>query len=126
MDFLQNSIKTLKKYMNEITNYFLERNSSGFVEGFNNKIKVLTRRSKKCRKVFKLLKLDTEGLGMFRFSGVCENTYSMEIHRAIALKLPDEFKHKLLIPSSFHSFSFNTHLRLIFFKYIKGGMPYNT
>ena len=80
MDFLQNSIKTLKKYMNEITNYFLERNSSGFVEGFNNKIKVLTRRSKKCRKVFKLLKLDTEGLGMFRFSGVCENTYSMEIH----------------------------------------------
>ncbi|MFT4694315.1 MAG: transposase [Francisella sp.] len=30
--------------MNEITNYFLERNSSGFVEEFNNKIKVLTRR----------------------------------------------------------------------------------
>ena len=65
-------IKTLKKYMNEITNYFLERNSSGFVEGFNNKIKVLTRRSYGLRsagRLFQRLKLDTEGLGMFRFSG---------------------------------------------------------
>lgn len=65
-------IKTLKKYMNEITNYFLERNSSGFVEGFNNKIKVLTRRSYSLRSVgrlFQRLKLDTEGLGMFRFAG---------------------------------------------------------
>lgn len=38
-------ISTLDKYMDEITNYFLDRNTSGFVEGFNNKLKVLTRRS---------------------------------------------------------------------------------
>ena len=65
-------IKTLKKYMNEITNYFLERNTSGFVEGFNNKIKVLTRRSyglKSASRLFQRLKLDTEGFGVFQFAG---------------------------------------------------------
>jgi transposase len=30
--------------MEEITNYFVERHSSGFVEGLNNKIKVIKRR----------------------------------------------------------------------------------
>ncbi|WPY01054.1 ISL3 family transposase domain protein [Candidatus Trichorickettsia mobilis] len=34
-------IQTLKKYKNEICNYFINRNTSGFVEGFNNKVKVL-------------------------------------------------------------------------------------
>src|SRR5207244_5372362 len=29
-----------KKWMDEITNYFLDRQTSGFVAGFNNKIKV--------------------------------------------------------------------------------------
>lgn len=65
-------IKTLKKYMNEITNYFLERNTSGFVEGFNNKIKVLTRRCYglgSASRLFQRIKLDTEGLGMFAFAG---------------------------------------------------------
>jgi transposase len=37
-------IQTLKKYKNEICNYFINRNTSGFVEGFNNKVKVLKRR----------------------------------------------------------------------------------
>ncbi len=37
-------IKTLKKWMEEITNYFIDRQTSGFVEGFNNKIKVIKRR----------------------------------------------------------------------------------
>ncbi len=37
-------IQTLKKHKNEICNYFINRNSSGFVEGFNNKVKVLKRR----------------------------------------------------------------------------------
>jgi transposase len=32
-------IKTLCKYIDEISNYFISRNNSGFVEGFNNKIK---------------------------------------------------------------------------------------
>jgi transposase len=37
-------IKTLEKWMPEIANYFTHRESSGFVEGFNNRIKVLKRR----------------------------------------------------------------------------------
>lgn len=63
---------TLEKYMNEITNYFVQRNSSGFVEGFNNRIKVLTRRSyglSNIKRLFQRIKLDTEGLLVFRFSG---------------------------------------------------------
>lgn len=35
---------TLKTHMDEITSYFIARQSSGFVEGLNNKIKVLKRR----------------------------------------------------------------------------------
>lgn len=37
-------ISTLDSYMEEIVNYFIARHSSGFVEGFNNKIKVIKRR----------------------------------------------------------------------------------
>lgn len=37
-------IVTLKKHKDEITNYFIDRNTSGFVEGFNNKVKVMKRR----------------------------------------------------------------------------------
>ena len=37
-------IKTLNKLWNEILNYFINRLNSGFVEGLNNKIKVLKRR----------------------------------------------------------------------------------
>jgi transposase len=37
-------IKTLKKLWNEILNYFINRLNSGFVEGLNNKIKVIKRR----------------------------------------------------------------------------------
>ncbi len=37
-------IKTLNKYKDEMTNYFIERNTSGFIEGFNNKVKVIKRR----------------------------------------------------------------------------------
>lgn len=37
-------IKTLTKLWNEISNYFINRLNSGFVEGLNNKIKVLKRR----------------------------------------------------------------------------------
>jgi transposase len=44
-------IETLKKYKNEISNYFINRNTSGFVEGFNNKVKVLKRR---CYGIFNL------------------------------------------------------------------------
>lgn len=37
-------IKTLNKLWNEIINYFINRLNSGFIEGLNNKIKVLKRR----------------------------------------------------------------------------------
>ena len=37
-------IKTLRKLWNEILNYFINRLNSGFVEGLNNKIKVIKRR----------------------------------------------------------------------------------
>lgn len=37
-------MKTLEVRSNEITNYFCERHTSGFVEGLNNKIKVIKRR----------------------------------------------------------------------------------
>jgi len=65
-------IDTLNKHMNEISNYFKERNSSGFVEGFNNRIKVLTRRCYglgNAKRLFQRIKLDTEGLNLFKFSG---------------------------------------------------------
>jgi len=37
-------ISTLEKRITEIANYFVSRENSGFVEGFNNRIKVLKRR----------------------------------------------------------------------------------
>ena len=37
-------LKTIETWMIEITNYFIGRDSSGFVEGLNNKIKVIKRR----------------------------------------------------------------------------------
>jgi transposase len=35
---------TIERWMDEITNYFQDRQTSGFVEGFNNRVKVLKRR----------------------------------------------------------------------------------
>jgi transposase len=61
-------LTTLDTYLDEITNYFLHRNTSGFVEGLNNKIKVLKRR---CYGLFNLdhlfqrLFLDLEGYALF-------------------------------------------------------------
>src|SRR5262249_11213128 len=64
---------TLTHWMEEITNYFVARESSGFVEGVNNKIKVLKRR---CYGIFNLsrlsqrLFLDFEGYDRFSKSPV--------------------------------------------------------
>jgi len=61
-------LQTLDQWMEEITNYFLDRNNSGFVEGLNNKIKVLKRR---CYGIFNLphlfqrISLDLEGYQLF-------------------------------------------------------------
>ena len=66
-------ITTLTNHIEEVSNYFIDRNSSGFVEGFNNRLKVLTRRCyglKNAKRFFQRIKIDTEGLDLFRFSGV--------------------------------------------------------
>jgi transposase len=57
-------LKTLEINMEEITNYFINRNSSGFVEGLNNKIKVIKRRGYGITNVghlFQRIFLDLEG-----------------------------------------------------------------
>ena len=54
--------------MDEITNYFVDRNNSGFVEGLNNKIKVLKRRCYgifNLRHLFQRIYLDMEGYRRF-------------------------------------------------------------
>lgn len=61
-------LTTLDNHLDDITNYFRHRHSSGFVEGLNNKIKVLKRR---CFGLFNLdhffqrLWLDLEGYRLF-------------------------------------------------------------
>jgi transposase len=65
-------LHTLEKWREEIANYFLARHNSGFVEGLNNKIKVLKRR---CYGIFNLshlfqrLTLDLEGYQRFAPTG---------------------------------------------------------
>ena len=57
-------IKTVATWMQEITKYFVDRLSSGFVEGLNNKIKVIKRRCyglTNIKHLFQRIKLDLEG-----------------------------------------------------------------
>jgi len=54
LDCFDDFLKLLSAWWEEITNYFIQRESSGFVEGFNNKVKVLKRR---CYGIFNLLHL---------------------------------------------------------------------
>lgn len=61
-------IKTLIKYTDPITNYFIQRYNSGFVEGFNNKVKVLKRRCygiSNPKRLFQRLIIDTIGGSKF-------------------------------------------------------------
>ena len=61
-------LSTLDKWMSEIANYFINRQTSGFVEGMNNKIKVIKRR---CYGIFNVghlfqrIHLDLEGYSLF-------------------------------------------------------------
>jgi transposase len=61
-------LTTLDNWFDEITNYFLDRETSGFVEGLNNKIKVIKRR---CYGIFNIshlfqrIYLDLEGYRLF-------------------------------------------------------------
>lgn len=61
-------LKTLANWLDEITNYFVARLTSGFVEGFNNKVKVLKRRCygiTNLTHLFQRLYLDLEGYRLF-------------------------------------------------------------
>lgn len=61
-------LTTLDNWLDEITNYFLDRQTSGFQEGFNNKIKVLKRRCYGITNIshlFQRIWLDLEGFKLF-------------------------------------------------------------
>ena len=66
-------LKLLSSWWEEITNYFIQRENSGFVEGFNNKVKVLKRR---CYGIFNLkhlfqrIYLDLHGYRLFAASTI--------------------------------------------------------
>ena len=60
-------INTLEKYKGSIANYFKARKNSGFVEGLNNKIKVIKRRCygfTKTESLFQRLVMDLQGFKM--------------------------------------------------------------
>ena len=68
LSFLNTFLKTLNKYKNQIANYFINRQTSGFVEGFNNKLKVLKRRCYgilNLKHLFQRLVLDTVGYELY-------------------------------------------------------------
>jgi len=61
-------IKTLSKFKDKISNYFIDRHSSGFVEGLNNKIKSIKRRCYgifNIQRLFQHIRLDTSGYALF-------------------------------------------------------------
>ncbi|MDM8522612.1 ISL3 family transposase [Desulfococcaceae bacterium HSG8] len=61
-------LKTLGKRYREITNYFISRQTSGFVEGLNNKIKVIKRRCygiTNTDNLFRRIFLDIRGYSLF-------------------------------------------------------------
>lgn len=64
-------VGTLQAWMEEISNYFLQRASSGFVEGLNNKIKVIKRRCygiSDIGRLFQHIWLDVEGWRCFGYA----------------------------------------------------------
>ena len=68
LDCFDRFLHLLQNWWEEITNYFIHRENSGFVEGFNNKVKVLKRR---CYGIFNLqhlfqrIYLDLHGYRLF-------------------------------------------------------------
>jgi len=61
-------LSTLDNWMSEITNYFTKRFNSGFVEGFNNKLKVIKRRCYGITNIVHLFQrafLDIQGYRLF-------------------------------------------------------------
>jgi len=63
-----NFLTTLEQWMDEIANYFIDRQTSGFVEGLNNKIKVIKRRCYgilNVKHLFQRIHLDLSGYALF-------------------------------------------------------------
>ena len=61
-------LNTMENWWEEITNYFVQRENSGFVEGFNNKLKVLKRRCYGLfnrEHLFQRIYLDLEGYRLY-------------------------------------------------------------
>lgn len=61
-------LNTIETYKDEIANYFMDRLNSGFVEGLNNKIKVIKRRCyglKNVGHLFQHLYLDLCGYALY-------------------------------------------------------------
>ena len=74
-------LKLLDTWLDRIANYFINRATSGFVEGLNNKLKVLKRRCYGLRNVerlFQRLTLDVDGYR--RFSPWRDTTISRAVH----------------------------------------------
>ena len=68
LNCFENFLKLLNTWWEEITNYFIQRENSGFVEGFNNKVKVLKRRSYgifNLKHLFQRIYLDLHGYHLF-------------------------------------------------------------
>ena len=62
------SLTTLETHLDDIANYFVERHTSGFVEGFNNKLKVIKRRCygiSNITHLFQRIQLDLYGYSLF-------------------------------------------------------------
>jgi transposase len=71
LDCFDSFVGTLQKWMDEISNYFIQRQSSGFVEGLNNKIKVIKRRCYgiyDLGRLFQHIWLDVEGRRLFGYA----------------------------------------------------------
>ena len=71
LDCFGSFVGTLQKWMDEISNYFIQRQSSGFVEGLNNKIKVIKRRCYgiyDLGRLFQHIWLDVEGRRLFGYA----------------------------------------------------------
>ena len=61
-------LTTLENWLEEITNYFIDRHTSGFVEGLNNKLKVIKRRCYgilNVKHLFQRIQLDLSGYALF-------------------------------------------------------------
>lgn len=68
LNCFDNFLTPLENRMDTITNYFISRSSSGWVEGLNNKIKVLKRRAygvKNLGNLFRRIWLDLKGYEAF-------------------------------------------------------------